>query len=297
MEWSGKNIVIILIVAFSVLTAFVHYDYFSSLKGGSGSTVSYTTTAFPAFNNTPNRQVIVDLITWTSQNGYSSIKWNYITELDVFHVWIGQNETLSYDGNLSGPNIAQIISSEHNRNIKVLLSVGGDGENPSIINKSLSNSTLRGILVNNIVTVVSAQGYDGVKIDFEGYYNQSDFTAFIKQLSTAMRAKDSSYIITMNIANWYASDFNLTALAPYVNNFEVQFNPSLLELQNYANEVGGRSKISAGYDLTNPSNFTQLKQSLANDRAAGYGIFFYNAAKMNSTVWTALNNVESQTWK
>lgn len=290
---------IALVLVLATVLVISYFNFRPTESGGHADsiTASTITSTMQQSGGTPNRQVIVDLVTWTSQNGYSSIQWKYITELDVFHVWLDANGSLSYDGNLTNPDITQIIGAAHSRNVKVVLSVGGEGEEPAVINSTLSNSTLRAIVISNIVSQVSAQGYDGVKMDFEGYYNQYQFTVFMHQLYAALHARNGSYIITLNIAPWYQADFNLTALSPYVNNFEIQFNPSLSELQNYSNQVGGRSKVSAGYDLSTQSNFTNLAQNLLNDRNAGYGIFFYSAALMNSTAWDALANAENATAK
>lgn len=289
-----KKILYFVAIVFALI-AIIYASYsYSNLPRTNSSTISHTTTAPQYSGNLPNNQIIVDLITWTDQNGYNSIQWGNITELDIFHVWVNADGSLVYDGNLSNPNVSQIIATAHENNVKVVLSVGGDGENATTIDNILANGTLRGAFVSNVVHQVSSQNYDGVKIDFEGYFNQSQFTELMRQLSVALRAKNENYIIAVNIAAWDSSSFNVTALSQYVTNFEVQFNPSLAELQNWSSQAGGRSKISAGYDLTTASNFTNLEQNLINDRKAGYGIFFYSLYEMNSTVWDYLSSAESQ---
>jgi hypothetical protein len=283
------------LIAIMLLTGIIlSLSFYRPAKGGHTSGTNHTaTTAY----NAPSNQVIVDLVTWTSQNGYYSIEWNRITELDVFHAWVDSNGSLSYDGNLSNPNLTQVMSAAHGNRVRVVLAVGGAGESSNVIDSVLGNTSLGNALISNIVNETSAQGYDGVKIDFEGFFNQTEFTSFMQRLSSSMWAKNKNYIVAVNVAPWESSDFNITALSPYVTNFEVQFNPSLAELKSFANASGRISKVSAGYDLTNQSNFTDLEQNLVNDRSAGYGIFFYSLVQMNSTVWNAIASAETSTAK
>jgi hypothetical protein len=296
-EESFKDAVIGYALLLSILLTAVIFGvtlYFNHTRNGNVSGPNYG--AGSAYNVASN-QVIVDLITWNSINGYNSIQWNRITELDIFHMWVNANGTLSYDGNFSDPNLTQIISSAHADKVNVVLSVGGNGENSTIINRLLANSTLGQSVITNIVNQVQYQHYDGVKMDFEGYYNQSEFTQFMRRLSYAMWSRNRNYIVDTDIAQWESSDFNVTQLSPYVTNFEVQFTPSLSYLQSLAQQAGGKSKVSAGYDLTNDSNFTDLEWSIGVYRAAGYSVFFYNAQVMNSLVWNALAGAEMQTPK
>jgi hypothetical protein len=265
------------------------------------TTTDYTTTAEAVTNASEGPQVMTNLITWTDQNGFSQIQWKEITELDVFNVWIDNNGALIYDSNMfqhyGGSGITDegaVISSAHDNNVKVVLAVGGSDENNQTIENILDNSTFRALVINNIVTQVKAQGYDGVQVDFEGYFNRDQFTAFMQQLSAAMWAQNKNYIIDVEVAGWDRYDFDVPALSPYVTYFDVEFNPSMQDLQSWAQQAGSPSKVSAGYDLTNADNFTNLGENLANDTAAGYGVFFYNAADMNSTVWTDLSNAKSQ---
>ncbi|MDE1871531.1 MAG: hypothetical protein KGI06_04825, partial [Candidatus Micrarchaeota archaeon] len=236
-------------------------------------------------SKSPTR-VMTNLVTWTNSNGYSSIQWQDITELDVFHLMPNYDGSLSSDGTLS--NLAAIISNAHSHDVKALVAIGGWGVSTDAINSTISNPTYRDNLVNNIVNEVQANGYDGVQIDFEGSFNRDAFTAFMQQLSAALWSRNPNYVINVEFANWDISSFNLPALAPYATHFDMMFNPSISELNYYAGQVG-KSKLSAGYDLTDPSGAQNIAQNLVTDVQNGYGIFFWQAQFMNSTIYNDIS--------
>lgn len=298
--------VAIVIAVISVAASLVYVQM--SFSGRSAGNVNYTvsTTSIPyritsnssqnQYSTAPanNYRVTTNLVTWNDTNGYYNLHWNEISELDIFHVVINPNGSLSYDGELQGPNVSDVISAAHSNGVIVLLAVGGEGENQAIINNTIGNSSMRSKVVGNIVNEVVSNNYNGVQVDLEGYFSKNQFTAFVELLSEQLRARNSNYIIDVDVADYEQQDFNIPALAPYVNTFNLDFNPSLQDLQSWANQAGGHSKMAAGYDLTDIDNFTGLQQNLANDTSNGYGIFFFNAAEMNSTVWNAIAYAEGQ---
>jgi hypothetical protein len=260
----------------------------SSTTVSTSSTTTSTSTTTIGSGGWPyaGYQAMINLITWTSANGYGSIQWSNITELDIFHMDIGPTGLLLYDGGLS--NLASIISTAHQHNVKVALAIGGAGMSPAIINSTLASGALRSTVINNIISQVQIQGYDGVQIDFEGKFNSSQFTAFMHQLSSSLWSINPSYTIDVSFADWEISSFNIPALAPYANHFDLMFDPSTTDLTHYSSELGGNQKLSAGYDLSNPTDIPGLAQNIEAAKGAGYGVFFWQAALMNNSVYSAI---------
>ena len=110
--------------------------------------------------------VMANMVTWTSQNGYSSIQWNGLTEITIFHVYPIANGSIVYDG--SEVNLPSVIATAHSHNVKVCLAVGGSGSPAWNYDSKIVNSpSLRAALANNIAAEVSKEGYDWVHWDFE----------------------------------------------------------------------------------------------------------------------------------
>jgi uncharacterized membrane protein YgcG len=231
---------------------------------------------------------MINLVTWTGANGYSSILWSSLTEISIFHVWINQDGSLSYDGNLT--NLGQEISTAHSHNVKVTLAVGGQGESIPIINEALSNSSFQTTVINNIINQVVSQNYDGVQMDFENNlqcdFNSTQYTTFIQRLYNALQAKNPNYVLSVTYASWESCSINPVAMEPYVNHILVMFNMSVSYMNGLGAQLKDPSKLSCGYDFQDdPETPAALLPKLKACIAAGYGVFFWQAATANQSYY------------
>ena len=243
---------------------------------------------------------MMNLITWTQSNGYSSLQWNAITELSIFHVWPDANGSITYGAGGTPLNYNAIIATAHQHGVRVFLAFGGAGVNASIINNILANQTLQAIFINNLVTEMQNRGYDGLHVDFEGTFNRSQFTTFVKNLYTAAYARNPNVEIDVQVADWESSDFNLPALEPYTTHFNVMFNPTITDMNSWASQLQNPYKMAAGYDFQDdPETPTILLPKLQADRQANYGVFFWQASTANASYYAvieqALGNLTSNT--
>jgi hypothetical protein len=247
-----------------------------------GGAVYYT-------NNQSSQQVpyqaMMYLVTWTPSNGYSTIQWRSITALSIFHVIINSDGSLSYDG--SFVNVAQTIATAHANNVKVTLAIGGAGQSPMIISKILSNYTFRATFINNVQNQVKNQGYDGVDIDFEGFYNRNNFTNFMQQFSTIMWQQNPNYQINLPILYWSQQNWNISALEPYVTHFDDMYNPQSSEVIFWTSQLKNYHKFSIGYNLQTGNSTYFLSQQLVANRRAGYGYMFWNAQQGTLPIYNA----------
>ena len=237
--------------------------------------------------------VMANLVTWTSQNGYSSIQWNVLTEITIFHVYPIANGSIVYDG--SAVNVPSVIATAHSHNVKVCLAVGGSGSPAWNYNSKIVNSpSLRAALANNIAAEVSKEGYDCVHWDFEnnvaGDFSAKNYTLLIQQ---SRQVLPSGITIDCTFAPWETS-VNVTAIAPYCNNLMYMFNPSVSQLNAYASVLGGSStaKLMAGYDLSSADGsayHVPTSAELAAMKNAGYGIFIWNIEYLNASFYTEIS--------
>ncbi len=244
------------------------------------TTVATTVSTTTVQQTNSHLQSMINLITWTSANGYSAIDYKAINEISVFHAQLQQGCTIAYDG--SAVNVAQTIANAHANGATVTLAVGGAGSSgPTPYLSCLNTAANRTALVNSIVNMVESQGYDGVHVDLEGSFSATDFTLFMQQLSSTLWAHNSNYIIDVMTADWMSLSFNIAAISPYLNHLGIMFNESPSGLANYASELGSSSKVTACYDLSQTSG-SALQSALQQDFANGYGVCMWDAALATS---------------
>ena len=242
-------------------------------------------------------RVGTNLVTWTQQNGYSSIQWNNLTEISVFHMIINPDGSLSYDGDTV--NVSNVISNARQNNVKVLLAVGGSGIPATTIDNILSNQAMQQTVIKNIVNQVKEQHYNGTEIDIENTnacdFNSIEFTGFMKNLSTAIWNANPNYKVSVAYADWEKCSINLTAIEPYANEIDDMlyfnsinktFNDSII---NDANLLKNSSKLFIGYDLQLINDPQVLENSIATNEHKGYGVFFWQTENINSTIWSDIH--------
>lgn len=97
------------------------------------------------------------------------------------------------EGNLVEDNtgLNALVANAHENNVKVLISIGGgsaaDGTVKDNYQNLISTSAKRAGFIHNIMLYVKQFELDGVDIDEEGPAINSDYGAFIKQLSDSLK--------------------------------------------------------------------------------------------------------------
>jgi hypothetical protein len=257
------------------------------LSNGASATASeHVTVATP---------IMVNLITYDSVNGYLDLTKNInsINEITIFVAQFQKDGSISYDGN--DLNVAAVIAFAHQHGVRVALAVGGSSEPVSIVNKVLNSPSLRTALINSVKAEVMSKGYDAVQWDIEnqqpGDFNAANYVALIQQARQAMPGVEFDIVF----APWMTS-IDVPALAPFSNYFLYgypttgDYNAS--GLAHYAKEAGGADKLMVGYDLepSDPTYHVPNSTELSNDKKAGYGVFFFEASKMDNASYSVINS-------
>ncbi len=117
-------------------------------------------------------------------------------------------ETVGAPGTLADPaglmpRSAAFVSAAHNAGVKALLGIGGDAQVDASLGfqQAMQSPHTLASLVNNIVTVMARDGYDGVDINWEAINFPADvrnFQTFIRQLRAALdqQSPPSHYLLT-----------------------------------------------------------------------------------------------------
>ncbi len=125
--------------------------------------------------------------------------------------WSGQMTSLMNTAHAAGDKVVLTITDFSSSSIETLVTT------PSYAQRAVSQ----------VVQQVAQRGADGVNVDFEGGsgISASAFTAFIAQLRSALKSQvpHQSYLTLDTYASSYkgGSYFNIRALSPYVDGFDV----------------------------------------------------------------------------
>lgn len=154
----------------------------------------------------------------------AQIPYNQLTHISHAFVLL----TSKADGTLNVPykyREPALISRAHAAGVKVLVSIGGgDGIQGPRFNKMARSETSRQAFVKNVHTFLSANGYDGVDIDWEipNAQDMSDCTTLMQELRDELPA--GQWLISMagpSDPRSYGAGFDIPALAPLVDFFNV----------------------------------------------------------------------------
>jgi len=164
---------------------------------------------------------------WTKNDTppYSAAQIPYNQLTHIAHAFVLL--TAAADGTLEVPTgmiEPALITDAHAAGVKVLLSIGGGGNNQgTLFNEMAASETSRQAFVANVSALLSANGYDGVDIDWEvpNAADKSDCTTLMQELRDALPSPWLiSMAVTANPMN-YGQGFDIPALAPLVDFFNV----------------------------------------------------------------------------
>ena len=124
---------------------------------------------------------------------------------------------------------SSVISTAHTNGLKVIPCISNcpdSWENSYAYGAAVTNKTTA---INNIVSYVSSNNFDGAEIDFEytgtsGAPSASQLTSFVSSLATSLHAANSNYILIVSVpphTHWLASLYGYTGIAAAVNYMQV----------------------------------------------------------------------------
>ena len=195
----------------------------------------------PASAATPAPRPLVTgwLPYWNTAAGLASVTANADLFGDVSPFWYsarGKAPSVTIASQAGGISIPSVVSALHAKHVKVLPTIT-DGTGSHQMARQLSTSTGRARVVNAIVGVVVAHGYDGIDLDWEGFaFNdgQSTWTttrvywvAFVKSLYVALHRRGRMLAITVPGGLGTSSDstgywvYAWSQIGPYLDRLRV----------------------------------------------------------------------------
>jgi spore germination protein len=126
--------------------------------------------------------------------------------------------TMDKDQSITGQADPAVVAFARQRGIALVPLIKNKQFSPTVAHDILANSTRRAKAATNIADLVSANGYDGINIDFEGPFGESRarLSDFMTRLSALLRPR--SKLLTVNVVPQLkpASQYSSTSwAAPY----------------------------------------------------------------------------------
>ena len=122
----------------------------------------------------------------------------------VIHFSVVPNSDGAINSSINGvtpANSADVVSRAHAAGRKVLICVGGAGSQSGF--QGATSTANRDTFINNLVSFMSARGYDGIDIDWEPLDSSdaTQYTNFVNGLRSALNAFASPKLLTAAIAS------------------------------------------------------------------------------------------------
>jgi len=152
----------------------------------------------------------------------NQIKFENLTHIVHAFAWPSNTGELSmYEGM---PN-ANLISAVHNAGRKILIAIGGAGQSDGFAPMS-ADSIKRSIFIDNAINLVSANGFDGIDLDWESPADINEGknqTILVKELRQRFDQIDTSLLITMAVSAgpYFGQYFEYEKLSADVNWFSM----------------------------------------------------------------------------
>jgi chitinase len=235
------------------------------------------------------KRLVADYGYWsrTQTPPYSSAQIPFGKLTHINHAGVGFNA----DGSLSVPDgflEPELIGKAHAAGVKVLLLLGGDFTG--------LETTTGGVhtLLGNLQPFITANGYDGLDVDFE-YPSTAADTKVFYELMTGLRGifPSPNYLLSADVPPWGGSGYDVPGLEPVMDYFNVmmfdcagpwttdgQLNSPIfrdpLNPQPWNCEPGGSVDEAANIFLS----YFHVPASKINMGTPFYGYFYTNVSKL-----------------
>ncbi|KAJ2608067.1 hypothetical protein H4S08_004595 [Coemansia sp. RSA 1365] len=137
--------------------------------------------------NNKSTNAVVFGYTYDTVVDVNSLSLDSLTHLVLAFFQVDSSGIVSTTSN----SVQNLVNAAHKKNVKVLASIGGDGNGSKSLAAALSTSTTRSKLASSLVDLVKRYGMDGVDYDLEFPENMQQLDDLYAGLKTTCAALDS----------------------------------------------------------------------------------------------------------
>jgi len=137
----------------------------------------------------------------------SKVPFDKVTHINL---WFLNPDTLG-NFNQDFSALRPFINAAHDKNVKVLASIGGGSPHPYY--HALLKDDKRTVFINNLMAVVTKNNLDGIDIDLEGGDIDENYENLVVELASELKSQKK--MITAAIAVYYKDKLSDKALAQY----------------------------------------------------------------------------------
>ena len=154
---------------------------------------------------------------------YDNVGYSHLTHINVAFIFpLSDGSIGSLAGGIPFP---QLMSTAHTAGKKVLIAVGGASNSGSFAAATATSAT-RGVLIDNIVSFLQTNNYDGIDIDWEVPANSvqtAQLTALVQEMRAKFNQVNSSWLITMAVppTHYGGQHFDYANLVNHVDWFNL----------------------------------------------------------------------------
>ncbi len=128
------------------------------------------------------------------------LPWTRMSHLNIaFATPSGSSFTLG-----TNQSAANLVAAAHAAGVKIMIAIGGAKGSDQIASLYTPGSV--DAFVNNLVTYIDAQGFDGVDVDVEGNAVNGNYGPFIDKVVAKLRPKGK--LVTAAVAQWYGNNIS-----------------------------------------------------------------------------------------
>lgn len=217
-----------------------------------------TATATPPASQ---KRVVAYLPIWAKNAGYTPQMIDFSAVNVVAHFSVVPRA----DGTIEIPNWGPfpdpgLIATAHAAGAKVVLVVGGDhAASTTAFSSMAASSGTRALFIQNLLSLVNQQGYDGVDLDWEfpaTSADRSNFTKLVAELRQAL-GTNRTLSIAAPATDWFGQWLDLPALAPHVDWFGVM--TYTFAASSWSSTSGHNSALYGAMSLNASSSYYQAR--------------------------------------
>jgi chitinase len=247
---------------------------------------------------TENPKVILGYFRSWDKTQANSLPWKTLTHVSHAFVSIQDEGELSWDRQIPSDLLTSIA---HRHDVKVLLSIGGEGSGERLF--EIANSpTKRKNFLASVIKTIKAFGYDGIDIDWE-FPNATTSNAFHSLLS-AVRAElnlhqnvDQPFILSAAIpaSDWHGKWIDAKQIAEHCDLLQIMAYDftgpwSTHALHHSATLASEQDLKAGGYSVSQALNYWLKERAVpANKCLIGIPLYgrVFSASKVGASVVNA----------